>query len=266
MRLAFSLLLAFLTLAPPVPSASPSRAPETGFLDRTVVLQGVTYKYQVFVPDSWTPEKKWPVILFLHGVIWRGTDGLFQTEAALAPAIRRDRERFPAIVVLPQCRKDTSWNDPPMDDLAMAALQSAQKEFGGDAERIYLTGQSMGGYGVWHLAMKYPGTFAAIVPISGGILRRNEIAALAEGDVAPYTEAARKIGARMPVWIFHGGADPVVPVTESRHMAEALKAAGAPVRYTEYPGMPHNVWDKAYAEPELFPWLLSQTLRAPAKK
>ena len=62
----------------------------------------------------------------------------------------------------------------------------------------------------------------------------------------------------LPVWIFHGGADPVVPVSESRQMNEALKTAGGNVRYTEYERVGHNSWDRAYAEPDFFTWLLSQ--------
>ena len=80
-----------------------------------------------------------------------------------------------------------------------------------------------------------------------------------DNSADPYTATARKIG-KTPVWVFHGEADPVVPVTESRQMVAALKAAGGNVRYTEYPGVKHESWDNAYAEPDLFPWLLAQKL------
>jgi predicted peptidase len=248
--------------------AIPARAriPETGFLDRSLTLGNTKYKYQVFVPDNWTPNKKWPVILFLHGVGERGDDGLAQTDIGMGSAIRVDRNRFPAIVVLPQCRKNTWWIDSPMDDVAMAALAQAQKEFQGDPRHVYLTGLSMGGYGTWHLAAKYPGRFAALVPICGGILRPEEARVHSPQEKKPYADAARKIGGNTPVWIFHGAFDDTVPVTESRRMAEAMKALGGEVRYTEYPGVGHNSWDKAYAEPELFTWLLSKTLNAKARK
>lgn len=82
-------------------------------------------------------------------------------------------------------------------------------------------------------------------------------------DRVPYTEAAKKVG-KTPVWIFHGGDDPVVPVTESRRMDEALKTLGGEVHYTEYPGVGHNSWEKAYAEPELLTWMLSKTISANA--
>lgn len=79
---------------------------ETGFLDRTITVAGVTYKYQVFVPDNWTPKQKWPVVLFLHGSGERADDGLQQTDSGIGTAIRVDRTRIPAIVVMPQCRKN----------------------------------------------------------------------------------------------------------------------------------------------------------------
>jgi predicted peptidase len=233
---------------------------QTGFLDRTVAVGGTEYKYQVFVPEDWTDRKKWPVILFLHGAGERGDDGLIQTEVGIGTAIRRGRSRVPAIVVMPQCRKDVWWTSEAMGDVAMAALAQAQKEFRGDSQRVYLTGLSMGGYGTWYLAGKYPGKFAAIAPICGGILMPDLARKQSPDDMKPYTEAAGKIGKGTPTWIFHGGDDPVVPTTESQRMAAAMKALGGEVKYTEYPGVGHNSWEKAYAEPELFTWILSKAL------
>jgi len=79
-----------------------ARKTETGFLDRKVSVAGTEYKYQVFVPEDWTKNKKWPVILFLHGAGERSDDGLIQTEVGIGTAIRRYRSRFPAVVVMPQ--------------------------------------------------------------------------------------------------------------------------------------------------------------------
>jgi predicted peptidase len=233
---------------------------QTGFLDRTVAVAGTEYKYQVYVPENWTDKQKWPVILFLHGAGERGDDGLIQTEVGIGTAIRRYRSRVPAIVVMPQCRKDVWWASDAMGDVAMAALAQAQREFHGDSARIYLTGLSMGGYGTWYLAGKYHGKFAAIAPICGGILMPDKARAQSADDMKPYTEAAGKIGKDTPTWIFHGGDDPVVPPAESQRMAAAMKALGGEVKYTEYPGVGHNSWEKAYAEPELFTWMLSKTL------
>jgi predicted peptidase len=245
---------------------------ETGFLDRTVTVKGVTYKYQVFVPENWTPHDRWPVILFLHGAGERGDDGLIQTDVGIGTAIRTNRNVIPAVVVMPQCEKNVWWTEAPMDDLAIASLDAASKEFHGDAHRTYVTGLSMGGYGSWHLAEKYPGRFAALIVICGGIVPPAHALKSTPGlsEVSPpdqpksYTDAAIQVG-KVPVWIFHGADDDVVPVTESQRMYAALKQTGDEVHYTEFPGVKHPSWDKAYDEPKLFPWLFSKSLAAPAK-
>jgi len=123
-----------------------------------------------------------------------------------------------------------------------------------------LCGLSMGGYGTWHLAGKYPGRFAAIVPICGGILMPQISRQQSPDDTKPYTDAADKIGNKTPVWIFHGSADEAVPVAESQRMAAAMKALGGEVHYTEVPGVGHNSWDKAYTETEMLTWLFSKSL------
>jgi predicted peptidase len=269
LKLSISLIFALLILllcAVPVHA----RKRQTGLLDRQVTIRGVTYRYQVFVPLDWTPARKWPVILFLHGAGERGDDGIIQTEVGIGTAIRRYRARFPAVVVFPQCLKEMSWsgllgpvND--MEELALKSLEQAQKEFHGDPQRVYLTGISMGGYGTFALAAKYPRKFAALVPICGGILSAEDSRAQPESDNAPYARTAQKIGP-IPVWIFHGTDDNAVPVAESRRMSEAMKAIGGEVRYTEYPGVKHDSWVKAYAEPDLLPWLLSKYLASPGKQ
>lgn len=268
MRFALLFSFSFLVLSLALASRSSARTPETGFLDRTISLRSATYKFQVFLPDIWTPRQKWPVILFLHGYGERGSDGLLQTDVGLPHTIRLNRSHFPAIVVFPQCQMGHWWKQREMEDLALAALSAATKEFNGDPKRTYLTGLSMGGYASWDLASRYPGKFAAVVPICSGIVLTpgllKDFPDLAKDaypdDPKSYAEVARKIG-KTPVWIFHGDADDSVPVEGSRQMNQALKTAGGDVRYTEYPGVGHNSWDKAYAEPDLMPWLLSKALR-----
>jgi predicted peptidase len=250
-----------------VVSRSVAHPKETGFLDRTLSLHGIGYKYQVFVPENWTAKQKWPIILFLHGAGERGDDGLLQTIAGLPQAIRMNRSRFPAVVVMPQCLRESWWPAPQMEEVALAALSAASAEFRGDPKRTYLTGLSMGGYGSWDLASRYPGKFAAVIPICGGITPPDRLVKV-HPDLAKtgypdnpgsYAEVAHKIG-KTPVWIFHGAEDVTVPPDYSRKMNRALKAAGGDVRYTEYPGVGHDSWDKAYAEPELMSWLLSKSL------
>jgi len=246
-------------------TAASARKQETGFLNRVVTVQGETYRYQVYVPADYDSHKKWPVIVFLHGAGEHGDDGLLQTDVGLGHAIREHAATFPFIVVMPQCRKDKLWIQPDMQAQALAALDQSSKEFHADRNRVYLTGLSMGGYGTWDLAVKYPKRFAAYVVICGGVrgperLPQLHVSLVDDPKIAdPYAETARRMG-KTPVWIFHGTDDPAVPVDESRKMADALKAAGGRVQYTEYPGVGHESWLKAYAEPDLVPWLLKQKL------
>jgi predicted peptidase len=256
-RIFFALL--FLSLSATLVDAKT----ETGFLNRTLKIGATMHRYQVYVPADWNAKKKSPVILFLHGAGERGDDGVIQTEVGIGGAVRRHADRAQAVIVFPQCLKNHWWSEPEMQAVALTALDQSIKEFNGDAERIYLTGISMGGYGTWAIASEHPNRFAAIAPVCGGVKVPEAIAKQLQltnpqGD-DPYTPVAQKIG-KTPVWIFHGGADAVVPVTESRRMNEALKAAGGNVKYTEYAGVNHNSWDKAYNEAEFFTWLLSQRL------
>ncbi|MGH7493849.1 MAG: dienelactone hydrolase family protein [bacterium] len=237
---------------------------QTGFLKRDLMVNGEKYCYQVFVPLHFAPDQKWPVILFLHGAGERGMDCERQTYIGLGSAIRKQIENFPAVVVFPQCRPDSVWIGT-MEELAFKALDRSMKEFNGDPSRVYLTGLSMGGYGTWYLAAYHPKKFAAIAPVCGGILPppgrlfpRNAMAFIPKNK--PYETIAKKIG-KTPVWIFHGSADPVILVTESREMNEALKALGGNAKYTEYSGVGHNSWDNAYAEPGVISWLMSQRLQ-----
>jgi len=233
---------------------------ETGFLDRTVTVEGVPYRYQVYVPADYSADKKWPIVLFLHGAGERGEDGLAQTNVGIGTAIRAHADRYHAIIVMPQCRKNVFWQAPEMEAQALASLAQSVKEFRTDPDRVYITGLSMGGYGSWALLQEYPGKFAAAVVICGGIVPPPSAKMPAPPGADPYGDAAKKVGATVPLWVFHGGADPVVPVTESRQMVEALKALGSNVKYTEYEGVLHDSWVKAYADAEMPAWLFSQTL------
>ena len=220
----------------------------TGLLSRTVSVGGTSYSYQVYVPANLKQGEKVPVIVFLHGIGQRGEGGFVPSEGGAGMMVRSYMERMPAIVVLPQCRKGRYWNDSETAEMVIQTLDQTVGEFNGDTERSYLIGVSMGGYGAWHMASEYPGKFAAVVPICGG-------SPLRSGD--RFTQIARRVG-KTPVWVFHGAADPVVPVSESRQMVEAMKATGGNVRYSEYAGVGHNVWLNVASESELLPWLLKQ--------
>jgi predicted peptidase len=238
----------------------------SGFLNRILQSGGSQFRYQVYVPVGWKRSSKWPVLLFLHGAGERGDDGLLQTNVGIGSAIRRYVDRFQCLVVFPQCRKDTWWTAPEMEEQALKALDLTIKEFKCDISRVYLTGISMGGYGAWDIAQKQAGRFAAIAVVCGGIkpppgIKAPEPAASTEpgGEGDPYAATAKRIGST-PAWVFHGAADPIVPVTESREMVEAIRAAGGDVKYTEYPAVGHNSWDKAFCEHDFMRWLLSHKI------
>ena len=256
-------LAAMLTSTVPAFAREPD--PGTGFLERSVRIGEVHYGYKVYVPPGFDPKRTWPVILFLHGAGERGTDGVQQTEVGLGRALRAHPGRFPAVVVFPQAPPGQVW----LGDLARVAttaLDQTMAEFRGDPDRIYLVGLSMGAYGSWGLAFENPDRYAAIVSICGGIVpppgRGARLAPVSPTLQAadPYAATAERVKG-IPAWLFHGADDPTVPVIESRRIAAALQQAGASPLYTEYPGVAHNAWDRAFAEAELPKWLLAQRRR-----
>jgi predicted peptidase len=227
-------------------AAAPSKG---GRLEtRTARVGDTEYSYQVHVPASVSDAP--PVIIFLHGVHQRGAGGFLPESGAAAAFVRRYLARVPAVILLPQCRAGSYWSDPFMVEMVMTALSQTASEFKTDPARLYLTGVSMGGYGVWHFASQYPGRFAALVPICGGVSGR---------DDERFRRLARKVR-KTPTWIFHGADDRVVPVEDSRRMAAALEEASGDFKYSEYPGVGHAVWTQVMSERELMPWLLAQRL------
>jgi predicted peptidase len=208
----------------------------TAFEKRThACADGTKLEFLLMKPkDLETPH---PLVLCLHG---KGGN----TDAAGALARESMREKYPAYVMAPKSG-GARWAAVGGGDEALPhvfeAIEALQKELKIDPKRIYVTGQSMGGAGSFGAVAKKPELFAAATPICGG-----------------WDPAQAKSMAAVPFWIFHGDADPTVPVESSRKMVEALKAAGADPKYTEYPGVKHNSWDKAYAEDELWEWMFKQ--------
>jgi poly(3-hydroxybutyrate) depolymerase len=232
---------------------------DTGFLNRSIDINDTTYKYQVYLPQNWNPHQSWPMILFLHGAGERGSDGMDETQVGLPNAIRSHPERWPFVVVMPQDPYHHHyWTDRDMMTMAIAAFDAEVKEFHGDPQRLYLTGLSLGGYGTWEIARNYPGKFAAVVPVSGGVFWSYQPARWKDQQDLP-KEYAKAVG-RTPVWMFHGLLDPVVLPKQSELMYQALAANGGDVRLYEYEGWHHNAWDKAYSDPALPEWLLSHRL------
>jgi len=244
------------------PPAKPEPPQDTGFLNRKVELHGITYRFQVYLPEDWRRDdgKQWPIILFLHGRGERGSEGMWQTQIGIAEAVRNHPDRWPFVMVMPQCPQNAHWTDPAMLELAMATLDQEAAEFHGDPARTYLTGLSMGGYGAWELARLYPRRWAAIAIASSGIFWSYEPERWQESSVLP-AEYAQALG-RTPIWLFCGSADPVVAPRQSELMYDAFKAVGGNIRLWIYQGLGHDSWTRAYDEPELPRWLLAH--RGPA--
>lgn len=236
---------------------------DTGFLNRRVEVNGISYKFQVYLPEDYRRDdgKLWPIIVFLHGRGERGSEGMWQTQIGLPSEVRDHPERWPFVIVMPQCPIPAHWTDPPMLAMAMAALNQMTEEFHGDPDRTYLTGLSLGGYGAWELAKDYPHRWAAIAIASGGIFWSYAPSRWQQASTLT-AEYAQAVG-RTPIWLFHGSDDQVVPTRESELMFDAVKAAGGNIRLWIYEGLTHNSWDRAYNDPELPRWLLSH--RLPAK-
>lgn len=196
----------------------------------------IKFKYLLYLPEDYYQEKdkKWPTILFLHGAGERGDD-INKVKLHGPPKILQKKKDFQFIVISPQCPPNAWW-----DPFGLSLLlDEIQAKYRVDVDRVYLTGLSMGGFGTWDLATRQPGRFAAIAPICGG---GNPVLAGVLKDV--------------PAWVFHGDADPVVPVQRSDEMVEALKRVGGEVKYTRYPGVQHDSWTASYENPELYKWFL----------
>lgn len=256
--LPMSVLLMLLAGCASSPGASSGR-----FETRTVTVDGRASAYQVFVPaPTGRASGLRPVVLFLHGSGERGRDGDRQTQAGLGPYLRAHAAEFPALVVLPQVPEDQEWAGT-NNRVALAALDAAIAEFGGDPARQYLTGMSMGGYGTWNIALANPTRFAALVPVCGAVqapraARPTLFVEAVAGQADPYAGIVQRLR-HTPIWMFHGALDDVVRPDDDRRLHAAFRAAGATgVRYTEYPQGNHNAWDATYADPALWQWLFAQ--------
>ena len=223
-----------------------------------VYKSDLTMPYRLFRPAA---TGKLPLVMYLHGSGGLGDDNLkqlqfgnvFGTRVFLLP---ENQKQFPCYVLVPQT--DSGWANyglwqeaksivglqPGLGDgarLALEIIAALTHEFSIDERRIYVTGQSMGGAGVWHMTAQRPKLFAAAVACCGG--QTDEPATASLGT---------------PLWNFHGADDQTVPVSFSRERIAALRKAGGHPLYTEYPGVDHNVWQWAYTEPELLKWIFAQ--------
>lgn len=216
--------------------------PQVLTLDKEIVKR-VGLHYLLWQPADNPANQAWPLILFLHGRGERGADLMLVTRHGLPQRLAQGFE-LSAFVAAPQCPAGSDWTL--HDDALLTLLDDLVANYPIDPDRIYLTGLSMGGRGAWRLAASNPQRFAALVPICG---RRPDGVRDAE-DVQPLC--------MLPIWVFHGAQDQVVPIAESDAMVAALQARGSRVRYTMYPDADHDSWTQAYAEHELYTWLFDQ--------
>jgi predicted peptidase len=225
----------------------PARTPAIkgeGLLFRTHWHDGKAYPWAVYVPRGYEQMGPLPVVLFLHGSGESGADGVRMAAVGLGPALLRNPERWPAIVIFPQKPENrTLW--PAYETPVMEMLQIVLGEFQADRSRVYLTGLSQGGHGTFAFGAKHADVFAALAPVCG------------------FGEPAEVAGAikDLPIWAFHGLKDNVVPPEKTRAIIEAVKAAGGSPKLTEFPDANHNSWDAAYSDPELPKWLFAQRRR-----
>lgn len=229
----------------------------TTTFDKYLYISGnQTLPYRLLKPQKLEAEKKYPLIIFFHGAGERGTDNEIHIKHITETFLNAEnREKFPCFIIAPQCPENTMWashdregkmkaSPSPVMQMVIALIEKTQNEFPIDLSRVYVTGLSMGGYGTWDLIARFPGRFAAAVPICGG------------GD-----QATAAIVQHIPIWAFHGSRDTVVLPQNSRKMIRAIQTAGGKPGYTEYPDVGHDSWVEAYREPYLLPWLFRQHLK-----
>jgi predicted peptidase len=200
----------------------------------------VGYRYLLALPEGYETDtaKRWPLIVFLHGAGERGEDLKLLLKHGPPKLIDQGKD-LGAIVVSPQVPTVQIWEPHGVKALTDEVTATLRV----DKQRIYLTGISMGGFGTWETAFAYPDTYAAIVPICGGTGVRWLLAERLK---------------HLPAWIFHGAKDTVVPPENSEKIHAALKKSGSHARMTIYPDAGHDSWTAAYADPELWLWLMQQ--------
>ncbi|HVT89460.1 MAG TPA: prolyl oligopeptidase family serine peptidase [Tepidisphaeraceae bacterium] len=212
---------------------------KTGFVQRTVVVDGVAKPVWVFVPPHYNPYRMYPAILFLHGLFEEGNGGTNVLSAGLGPIIARNPDQWPFITIFPQ--SNGTWQGTEREHLAMAALDDAEQNYMIDPDRIILAGLSYGGLGVWEIGARHRDRFAAFVPISG--MRAPDL-------INDLTST--------PVWAFASEGDPFVSHENSQIMCKAIDDHGGRAKLTEFPGMNHDCWAMAVDQSDLLSWMLVQ--------
>ena len=192
--------------------------------------------YMLYLPENYSAEKKYPLLVALHGAGERGDDVSLVCVHGVAKYIAAGL-KLEAIVIAPQCPKNLVWNLLTFE--LKELIDHICTEYSVDERRVSITGLSMGGFGTWEMAISYPDFFAAAAPVCGGGMNWR----------------AKLIG-KMPVWAFHGERDTTVPIENSRMMVDALRAGGGDVKFTIFSGVAHNSWEPAYEDTNVIEWLI----------
>jgi len=202
-------------------------------------VQTYETNYLIYLPEGYKESTQtWPLVLFLHGAGERGADIEFVKRNG-PPRLIEEGQQFPFILVSPQCPERTIWDN----KMLIAFLDDIESKYNVDKNREYLTGLSMGGHATWSLAIQYPERFAAILPVCARGYSQ---------DVYVLKD--------VPVWVFHGEKDDIVPITDGEKMVRALKEAEGNVKFTIYPEANHDAWTETYNNPEIYEWLLNHSL------
>lgn len=236
---------------------------QAGFQAEKFISKKDTLQYQILYPENFSEDKQYPVVLFLHGAGERGNDNTAQLIHGSALFLSDSvREKYPAIVIFPQCPKNGYWANVDVDrssqplklkfknnkkptealSLVMQLMDETVAEKYIKKDQVYVMGLSMGGMGTFEIISRKPNMFAAAIPICGG------------ADPQSATTYATKV----PVWVFHGAKDDVVDPRYSIQMVMAILENGGFPQFTLFENANHNSWDPTFAQPGLLSWLFSK--------
>lgn len=236
-------------------TSAPAQKLEQGFIEKSHAnARGETMQFLLFVPEGYDKTKSYPLVLWLHGGGTRGNDLKLLLahgdEHGIGFLAKEDNQaKYPSFILAPQCPPNKFWGDSGSREaiaemkMVIEILDKVRAGYAVDSRRLYVMGISLGGYGTWDIVTRRPTTFAAAVPICGG------------GNTAKAS-----LIAKTPIWAFHGNEDEMVHVSESRRMIAALKKAGGQPRYTEYKGVGHHSWERAFKEPDFLSWIFAQSI------
>jgi predicted peptidase len=215
---------------------------QKGFMIKTLVRGDRVRKYGLFVPTTYSPNSRYPVIIFLHGMGEGGSDAHANLRVGLAPFVAARMSEFPFICIFPQSETG-GWdeNSPQAQDVIFA-LDDVSKQYSVDQDRVSLTGLSTGGYGTWAIGAKYKNRFAALVPMGS--------------SSSPEQYADQLVD--MPIWSFHNTGDMFAGSWNDSGMCAKINTLGGHAKFTPYPLAGHDCWETAYGDGELFAWLITQ--------